>query len=151
MHSYFICFNSLMSHLLDFAYICLYYKAFRSFPHSWLNTTGVTSGAGIAYPSGAPEFTSMFSGVRVTRSLVLCVKVLRSLFVPLSIFFSSLCCLSFDLRILITPLVSSDYPFGILDLQILITPLVSSKSSFSIAFLFLCTGDLSHGSIRIAA
>jgi len=26
-----------------------------------------------AYPSGAPEFTAVFSGVRVTRSLVLCV------------------------------------------------------------------------------
>ena len=38
---------------------------------NWINTTGVTSGAGIAYPSGAPEFTPVFSGVRVTRSLVL--------------------------------------------------------------------------------
>ena len=27
-----------------------------------------------------------------------------------------------DLRLLITPLVSSDYPFDILDLQLLITP-----------------------------
>jgi len=35
--------------------------------------TGVTSGAGIAYPSGAPAFTPGFSGVRVTRSLALCV------------------------------------------------------------------------------
>jgi hypothetical protein len=32
-----------------------------------------TSGAGTAYPSGAPEFIPVFSGVRVTRSLVLCV------------------------------------------------------------------------------
>ena len=34
-----------------------------------------TSGAGTAYPSGAPEFTppSVFSGVHVTRSLVSCV------------------------------------------------------------------------------
>ena len=34
-----------------------------------------TSGAGTAYPSGAPAFTSPlgFSGVRVTRSLVFCV------------------------------------------------------------------------------
>jgi len=31
------------------------------------------SGAGTAYPSRAPEFTPAFSGVRVTRSLVLCV------------------------------------------------------------------------------
>jgi hypothetical protein len=34
--------------------------------------TGVTSGAGTAFPSGAPVFTPVvFSGVRVTRSLVL--------------------------------------------------------------------------------
>jgi hypothetical protein len=39
-----------------------------------INTTGATSGAGTAYPSGAPEFISVFSGVvRVNRSLVLCV------------------------------------------------------------------------------
>jgi hypothetical protein len=34
---------------------------------------GVTSGAGTAYPYRASEFTPVFSGVRVTRSLVLCV------------------------------------------------------------------------------
>jgi hypothetical protein len=44
----------------------------------------------------------VFSGVRVTRSLVLCVMFCRSLFVLLS-------CLSFfDLRILIIPFVSSN-------------------------------------------
>jgi hypothetical protein len=32
--------------------------------------TGATSGAGTTYPSGAPEVTLGFSGVRVTRSLV---------------------------------------------------------------------------------
>jgi hypothetical protein len=35
--------------------------------------TGATSGAGTAYPSGAHEFTPGFSGVRVARSLDLCV------------------------------------------------------------------------------
>ena len=51
----------------------------------------------------------VFSGVRVTRSLVLCVCFCRSLFVLLYFFFWSLCCLFFfDLRILITPLVSSN-------------------------------------------
>ena len=40
---------------------------------NYINTTGATSGAGTACPSGAPEFTLGFSGVRVTRSLVLCV------------------------------------------------------------------------------
>ena len=39
----------------------------------YINTTGATSGARTTYPSGAPEFTPVFSGVRVTRSLVLCV------------------------------------------------------------------------------
>ena len=34
---------------------------------------GVTSGTGTVYPSGAPEFIPGFSGVRVTRSLVLYV------------------------------------------------------------------------------
>ena len=34
---------------------------------------GVTSGVGTAYPSGAPEFPPVFSGVRVTPSLVLYV------------------------------------------------------------------------------
>ena len=52
----------------------------------------------------------VFSGVRVTRSLVFCVMFCRSLFVFLSFFFWPLCCLScFDLRILITPLVSSNF------------------------------------------
>jgi hypothetical protein len=32
-----------------------------------------TIGAGIAYTSGPPEFTTGFSRVRVTRSFVLCV------------------------------------------------------------------------------
>jgi hypothetical protein len=48
------------------------------------------SGAGTAYPSGAPEFTPpVFSGVRATQSLVLCVCFVDYL--------------SFDLQILINP------------------------------------------------
>jgi hypothetical protein len=35
---------------------------------------------------GAPEFTPDFSGVRITRSLVLCLMFCRSLFVLLSLF-----------------------------------------------------------------
>jgi hypothetical protein len=97
--------------------------------------------------------------------LAFCVMLCRLLFVLLSFFFWPLCCLSFDLRLLITPLVSfghcvvcpliygfwlplwylfaivlsvlwstaSDYPFGIFwplcclsfDLRLLITSLVS--------------------------
>jgi len=47
----------------------------------------------------------VFSGVRVTRSLVLSVCFVDRC---LSFFFSPLCCLSSNLRILITPLVSSN-------------------------------------------
>jgi hypothetical protein len=50
----------------------------------------------------------VFSGVCVARSLVFRVVLCRSLFVILSFFFWPLCCLSFDLRILLTSLVSSN-------------------------------------------
>ena len=60
-----------------------------------------------------PEHLS-FSGVRVTRSLVLCVCFVDRC---LSFFFRPWFCLFFfELRILITPLVSSDYLFGIFNL-----------------------------------
>ena len=43
---------------------------------------------------------SVLSGVRIVRSLVLCVMFCRSMFVFLSFFFWALCCLSFfDLRL----------------------------------------------------
>ena len=64
--------------------------------------------AGIAYPSGAPEFTPIFSGVRVTRSLVLYVCFVGH-------------CLSFCtflLAIVLSVLryTDFDYPFGIFKL-----------------------------------
>ena len=68
--------------------------------------TGVTCGAGTAYPSRAPEFTPSFE-VHVARSLVFCVMFCRSLFVLLSYFIWPLCCLFFDWRLLITCLISS--------------------------------------------
>jgi len=52
----------------------------------------------------------VFSGVRVTGSLVFC----RALFVLLYFFCWPLCCLFFDIRILITPLVSSNASYQIL-------------------------------------
>jgi hypothetical protein len=53
--------------------------------------------------------SSALSGVHVIRSLVICVMFCRSLFALLPLFFWPLCCLSsFYLRILITPLVSSN-------------------------------------------
>jgi len=55
------------------------------------------------------NYPRVFSGVRATRSLVLCVMFCRSLFVLFSFFFWPLrVCPSKDLRILITPLVSSN-------------------------------------------
>jgi hypothetical protein len=42
--------------------------------------TGVTSGAGTVYPSGAPVFIPCFSGVHVDQSLVLSVMFCRPLF-----------------------------------------------------------------------
>ena len=54
-----------------------------------------------------------FNGVRVTRSLILCVMFCRLLFVHLYFFYWPLCCLLFfDIRILITPLASSNSYFG---------------------------------------
>jgi len=69
----------------------------------------ISSGAGIAYPSGAPEFTPVFSGVRVTRSLVLYVC-----FVDLCL---SCCTFSFcHLLSVLLRCTDSDYPFGIFKL-----------------------------------
>ena len=54
--------------------------------------------------AGHPLSSPVLSGVRVIRSLVLCVVFCRSLFVFLYFFFWPLCCLFFfDIRILITP------------------------------------------------
>jgi hypothetical protein len=75
--------------------------------HKWMKVdrfTGANSGSGTAYTSGPPLFTPCFSGVRVIRSFDICVMFCRSLFVLLFFFFWPLCCLSFDLRILITSL-----------------------------------------------
>ena len=83
-----------------------------SFPHfmtyhrvcNQINTTGAISRAGTAYPSVAPEFIPVFSGIRVTRSLVLCVC-----YVDRCLSFWSLYCLFFfDLQILITTFVYSN-------------------------------------------
>jgi hypothetical protein len=66
-------------------------------------TTGATSGVGTVYPSGALEHWSpVFSGFRVTVSLVLCVCFINRC-MSFCIFLWPLCCL-----ILITPLVSSN-------------------------------------------
>jgi hypothetical protein len=70
----------------------------------------IFSGAGTAHPSGAPVFTFGFSGVGVTRFLVLCVCFADHY-------------LSFVLFLLaivlsVLQFTDSDYPFGIFKLFI---------------------------------
>ena len=80
-----------------------------SSPHSWF-ITGFVTRVTRQVPLVEQELTEhlssppVFSGFRGTRPLALCVMFVDwclSLFLPL-------CCLSFDLRILITPLVYSN-------------------------------------------
>jgi len=54
---------------------------------TFLLTACATSGEGTAYHSGTPEFTQVFSEVRVDQCLVFCVVFCRSLFVLLCFFF----------------------------------------------------------------
>ena len=79
--------------------------------HRVYNTTGATSGAGTAYPSGAPEFTVGFNGDRVARSIIVFVMFYRSLFVFLP--FSVGHC------VLYVRFTDTDYPFGISKLVLL--------------------------------
>ena len=72
------------------------------------NTTSVTSGTGTAYTSEAPEFTPGFWWGSCYSIFSFICMFCRSLFVLLYYFFWPLYCLFFfDIRILITPLVSS--------------------------------------------
>ena len=70
---------------------------------------GNACGAETAYPSGAPEFTPGFqwNSCFSIFNFMLC----WSLFALLYFFFWLLCCLFFDIRILITPLVSPNFCF----------------------------------------
>lgn len=58
--------------------------------------------------SASSELTIGLSGVRDTQSLVFCVVLCRYVYL-LAFFFKSLYFLSFHLRLLITPLVSSNF------------------------------------------
>ena len=69
------------------------------------NTTGVTSGAGTVYSSRAPEFTRFLVRCALPDLYFFGVEPNRSLCVLF--FFWPLCCLSFELRILIILWVSS--------------------------------------------
>ena len=111
------------------------------------NTKGTTSGAGTAYPSESSEFTPAFLwGSCCSIFIFLCSIFYRLLFVQfiltivLSVLPSNYNFWLPILYLLITPFVSSDYPFGIFWLPLwyfLITPLVSSDYPFVIFKLFL--------------
>ena len=69
----------------------------------------LTSGTGTAYPSRAPEFPLVFSGGSCYSILSFMCMFCRSLFVLLYFFCRTLCCIFFfDIRILFTPLISSN-------------------------------------------
>ena len=92
----------------DNGYVPLVVNTSRSFPHSLLITGVITRLT--RRVQLVEQFTPSFSGVHVTRSLVLCVFFVDCF---LSFLFWPLCCLSFfDLRILITPLVSSNSSYN---------------------------------------
>jgi hypothetical protein len=78
------------------------------------NTTGVNGTPGTVYHSKALAFTTVLSGVHLAQSKIFGVVFRRSLFVILSFFVWPLYYLSFDLRFLITPLVSSNFPFELI-------------------------------------
>ena len=83
------------------------------------NTTGVTIGAGTTYPSVAPESLLVFNGVRVVHFLIICVAFCRPSLSLLSFSLRScIVCLLFELRLLITSLISLNLPLtiaGLLD------------------------------------
>ena len=94
--------------ILDFQFKCSDIQVFPSFITDHIvrnqsNTTGASSGEETAYLSGAPEFIPRFVWLDFWFSVQCFVDRC------LSVFFWLLSCLSFvDLRILITPLVSSN-------------------------------------------
>ena len=77
-------------------------------------------GAGTAYPSGASEFTPVFSGVRVTWSL------------DLYVCFVDRCVYLFLLAIVLSVLryTDYDYPFGIFKLFLAVENIWHSASHF---------------------
>ena len=100
----------------DHIYVPLVINTFRSFPHSWLITrfvARVTRQVPLVEQEllTPPEHLSsspVFSGVRVTWSLVLYVCFVDRCFFFCTFSFGHCVCLFFfDVRILITPLVSS--------------------------------------------
>jgi hypothetical protein len=96
-------------------YVPLVVNTSRSFPHSWL-ITGFETWLTRREPLVEQELPTLsehlslppvYSGVRVTRSIVLCVCFVDRCLSFCTFFFWPLCCLFlFDLRVLNTPWVS---------------------------------------------
>ena len=101
----------------DHRYVPLVVNTSRSFPHSRL-TTGFVTRLTQQVPLVEQELLTLpehlssppvFSGVRVTRSLVLYVCFVDRCLSFCTFSFGPLCCLFFvDIRIPITPLISSN-------------------------------------------
>jgi hypothetical protein len=140
-------------------------KTSRSLPHLCLITGFVTrltqrdatSSAGTAHPSGVPEFTPGFSGVRVTRFLVLCVCLVdRCLcFCPFSfghcvICPSSICGFWLLLWYLVTPLISNGISVRepVRSEQELMRDLIWKRSCYDLIILYFTQEGIS-GNWRI--
>jgi hypothetical protein len=89
-------------------FICTAKNGVSQYTHIHLHTTDATSGAGTVYLSGTPAFNTGFSRVRVAKYVVFYVVFCRLLLIFFFLFFWSLFCLSYDLRLMITHLVSQN-------------------------------------------
>jgi hypothetical protein len=97
---------------IDHGYVPIVVITIRCIHHYDL-APGVSSGVGTAYPSGADGIIHSFSGVRVARS-IFGVVFCTLLFLLLSSFILPLYCMSFyNLRLLITPLLSIDLSYNV--------------------------------------
>ena len=76
----------------------------------YVNTTGSISGAGTAYPSGAPEFTPGFQWDSCCSIFCFLCNVLQITVCPFVLFHLPIV---FSVRL---PFTDSDYPFGIFKL-----------------------------------
>jgi hypothetical protein len=94
-----------------FVFICIYWYSTR-FPYQLmfvLCISKTTGEAGTANPYGASEFIPGFNGSSCCSIFSFWCNVLLIVVCPFFIW-SLCCCLSFELRLLIIPLVSSSYP-----------------------------------------
>ena len=98
----YFCLISCFSGIILFIYVNCTFYAIPS-------KTNGSSGTGPAYFPENPSSPPVFSGIRVTRSSILCMMYCRSLFVPLPFFFWPQFCLS-------SSFTDSYYSFGIFKL-----------------------------------